>query len=157
MPRLTGAALTALVLLPLGPSQAAEVAPGGTWKLSLPLGGARPLWIVKFESKDGKWTGSVVSTRQGVPAGKLDKLAVTKDALRFTMGIQGAPGIPFERPSDDAVDRFAKVLAGHHVTVSVRKSRGRDIRAACGQLIVEGPGRSPAQELARVIEMQNEE
>ena len=33
-------------------------------------------------------------------------------------------------------------------TVSVRKSRGRDIRAACGQLIVEGQRKSPAQQLA---------
>ena len=36
----------------------------------------------------------------------------------------------------------------HGVTVSVRKSRGRDIRAACGQLIVEGPKKSAAQQLA---------
>ena len=49
-----------------------------------------------------------------------------------------APGIPFERPSDERVDRFAQILADRHLTVSVRKSRGRDIRAACGQLIVEG-------------------
>lgn len=48
-----------------------------------------------------------------------------------------AAGIPFTRPSDDAVNRFAKVLADRGVTVSVRKSRGRDIRAACGQLITE--------------------
>ena len=37
-----------------------------------------------------------------------------------------------------AIDRFAKILADRGLTVSVRKSRGRDIRAACGQLIVEG-------------------
>jgi hypothetical protein len=49
-----------------------------------------------------------------------------------------APGIPYERPSDERVDRFAQILADRHMTVSVRKSRGRDIRAACGQLIVEG-------------------
>jgi 23S rRNA (adenine2503-C2)-methyltransferase len=49
-----------------------------------------------------------------------------------------APGIPFQRPSDQHVDRFAQILAERHLTVSVRKSRGRDIRAACGQLIVEG-------------------
>ena len=49
-----------------------------------------------------------------------------------------APGIPYERPSDARVDRFAQILADRHLTVSVRKSRGRDIRAACGQLIVEG-------------------
>ncbi len=35
--------------------------------------------------------------------------------------------------------------------VSVRKSRGRDIRAACGQLIVEGPKKSAAQQLAVVL------
>src|SRR5262245_14788308 len=64
--------------------------------------------------------------------------------------LNAAPGIPFERPSDEAIDRFAKTLANHGVTVSVRKSRGRDIRAACGQLIVEGQKKSPAQQLASV-------
>ena len=48
-----------------------------------------------------------------------------------------AAGIPYTRPSDDQVDAFAQVLAHAHITVSVRKSRGRDIRAACGQLAVE--------------------
>ena len=48
-----------------------------------------------------------------------------------------APGIAFTRPSDAVVDRFAKVLADAGVTVSVRKSRGRDIRAACGQLATD--------------------
>ena len=48
-----------------------------------------------------------------------------------------AAGIPFERPADDVVNRFAKTLADRGVTVSVRKSRGRDIRAACGQLITD--------------------
>ena len=62
--------------------------------------------------------------------------------------LNAAPGIPFERPSDERVDRFAQILADRGVTVSVRKSRGRDIRAACGQLIVEGPRKSPAQQLA---------
>ena len=64
--------------------------------------------------------------------------------------LNAAPGIPFERPSDDVVDRFARIVSEHGVTVSVRKSRGRDIRAACGQLIVEGPRKSAAQQLAAV-------
>lgn len=63
-----------------------------------------------------------------------------------------AAGIPFERPSDERVDRFAQVLADHHLTVSVRKSRGRDIRAACGQLIVEGLRMSAGQKLAAAID-----
>ena len=59
-----------------------------------------------------------------------------------------AAGIPFERPSDERVNRFAQILADHGVTVSVRKSRGRDIRAACGQLITESPRQAPGARLA---------
>jgi 23S rRNA (adenine2503-C2)-methyltransferase len=63
-----------------------------------------------------------------------------------------AAGIPYQRPSDERVDEFAKILAEAGLTVSVRKSRGRDIRAACGQLITEvAAGRSPAQRLASVM------
>jgi 23S rRNA (adenine2503-C2)-methyltransferase len=65
--------------------------------------------------------------------------------------LNAAPGIPFERPSDERVDRFASILASHGVTVSVRKSRGRDIRAACGQLIVEGQRKTPGQRMAGLI------
>lgn len=62
-----------------------------------------------------------------------------------------AAGIPFTRPPEDRVDAFARILADRHLTVSVRKSRGRDIRAACGQLIVEGASKSPGQRLAERI------
>jgi 23S rRNA (adenine2503-C2)-methyltransferase len=66
--------------------------------------------------------------------------------------LNAAPGIPFERPSDERVNRFAEILADHHVTVSVRRSRGRDIRAACGQLITESTRPAPGQKLAARIE-----
>src|SRR5207237_4023318 len=62
--------------------------------------------------------------------------------------LNAAAGIPFERPTDAAIDRFAKIVADRGVVVSVRKSRGRDIRAACGQLIVEGQKKSAGQQLA---------
>jgi 23S rRNA (adenine2503-C2)-methyltransferase len=65
-----------------------------------------------------------------------------------------APGIPFRRPSDEHVDRFARFLSDHDVNVTVRKSRGRDIRAACGQLIIDGPlrtPRTPGQRLAAAM------
>jgi 23S rRNA (adenine2503-C2)-methyltransferase len=65
--------------------------------------------------------------------------------------LNAAPGIPFERPSDEAVDRFAKILADSGLLVSVRKSRGRGIRAACGQLIVEGQKKSVGQQLAVIM------
>jgi 23S rRNA (adenine2503-C2)-methyltransferase len=63
-----------------------------------------------------------------------------------------AAGIPFTRPSDATVNRFAKTLADRGVTVSVRKSRGRDIRAACGQLITESSkAEAPGRRLAMMM------
>jgi 23S rRNA (adenine2503-C2)-methyltransferase len=81
-------------------------------------------------------------------ARKLAKLMAGLKSKVNIIPLNAAAGIPFERPSDEAIDRFAKILADHDILVSVRKSRGRDIRAACGQLIVEGQRRSPAQQLA---------
>jgi 23S rRNA (adenine2503-C2)-methyltransferase len=81
----------------------------------------------------------------------LAKLLANVKAKVNLIPLNAAPGIPFERPSDQAIDRFAQVLADHHILVSVRKSRGRDIRAACGQLIVEGQRKSPAQQLAVIL------
>jgi len=62
-----------------------------------------------------------------------------------------APGIPFSRPSDERVNAFAKILADRDVLVSVRRSRGRDIRAACGQLIVEGEQKSVGEKLGSAM------
>jgi 23S rRNA (adenine2503-C2)-methyltransferase len=81
-------------------------------------------------------------------ARKLAKLLASVKAKVNLIPLNAAAGIPFERPSDEAVDRFASILSERGLTVSVRKSRGRDIRAACGQLIVDGQQRSPAQRLA---------
>jgi len=83
---------------------------------------------------------------------RLVKLLADIRAKVNLIPLNPAPGIPFTRPSDAQVDRFAKILADHHLTVSVRKSRGQDIRAACGQLIVEGgPAKSSAQQMAMLI------
>jgi 23S rRNA (adenine2503-C2)-methyltransferase len=81
--------------------------------------------------------------------------------VRLLHGIKGkvnllplneAAGIPFARPSDDRVNRFARTLSEHGITVSVRRSRGRDIRAACGQLITESSRKSPGARLAMLME-----
>jgi 23S rRNA (adenine2503-C2)-methyltransferase len=81
-------------------------------------------------------------------ARRLAKLLAGVKSKVNLIPLNAAPGIPFERPSDAAIDRFAKIVADHGVRVSVRKSRGRDIRAACGQLIVEGQKKSAGQQLA---------
>jgi 23S rRNA (adenine2503-C2)-methyltransferase len=65
--------------------------------------------------------------------------------------LNAAPGIPYERPSDEQINRFAEILADGKLTVSVRKSRGRDIRAACGQLIVEGGSKKTAAQQMAVL------
>ncbi len=44
------------------------------------------------------------------------------------------PGLPFERPGDDAIGRFATTVRDLGVSLSVRKTKGRPIDAACGQL-----------------------
>ena len=45
-----------------------------------------------------------------------------------------APEIPFQAPTTASIGAFCAVLADAGVTVSVRRSRGLDILAACGQL-----------------------
>jgi len=83
-------------------------------------------------------------------ARKLVKVLSGVKAKVNLLPLNAAPGIPFERPSDDRINTFAKILADRGLMVSVRKSRGRDIRAACGQLIVEGQSakKSAGQKLA---------
>jgi 23S rRNA (adenine2503-C2)-methyltransferase len=43
-------------------------------------------------------------------------------------------GLPFDRPSENAVQRFLSELRGRGVNTHVRRSRGLDVDAACGQL-----------------------
>ena len=86
-------------------------------------------------------------------ARRLVKLLAGIKAKVNLIPLNAAAGIPFDRPADARVDRFARILSDKGMTVSVRKSRGRDIRAACGQLIVEGqPVRTTAaQRLAAAL------
>jgi 23S rRNA (adenine2503-C2)-methyltransferase len=44
------------------------------------------------------------------------------------------PGSPFLRPSDDAVQLFQGILRRAGLDTFIRKSRGRDVLGACGQL-----------------------
>jgi 23S rRNA (adenine2503-C2)-methyltransferase len=93
-------------------------------------------------------------------AGVNDSLDDARRLVRLLDGIKGkvnllplneAPGIPYARPDDAQVNAFARVLADRGLIVSVRRSRGRDIRAACGQLIVEGSRQSAAQRAADLM------
>ena len=85
-------------------------------------------------------------------ARRLVKLLSGIKAKVNLLPLNAAPGIPFERPSDERVNAFAKILADREIVVSVRRSRGRDIRAACGQLIVEGERKSVGQAAAERLQ-----
>jgi 23S rRNA (adenine2503-C2)-methyltransferase len=76
-------------------------------------------------------------------AGVNDSLADSRALARLVKGggckinlipLNPAPEIPFTAPTPEVVDAFAQVLAAAQVPVSVRRARGQDVLAACGQL-----------------------
>lgn len=44
------------------------------------------------------------------------------------------PGIPYQQPTDEAIDAFQSHLRNSGIPAYIRRPRGRDIYAACGQL-----------------------
>ena len=50
------------------------------------------------------------------------------------IALNPGPGIDFQTPEDDRVLQFQKILIGGGVPAFIRRPRGRDIYAACGQL-----------------------
>ena len=79
-----------------------------------------------------------------------------RDAVRLAMLTKGIrckinlipfnefPGSGFRRPSDHVVLRFQAVLDRHDIAAYIRKSKGREILGACGQLGTL-PGSLPLQ------------
>ena len=76
-----------------------------------------------------------------------------EDARRLVRLLQGIPskvnvipmnphpGAAYAAPGADVVDRFMGALARGGLTTTLRRSRGADIDAACGQLAARGEGR----------------
>jgi 23S rRNA (adenine2503-C2)-methyltransferase len=50
------------------------------------------------------------------------------------IALNPGPGIQFRTPADDQISRFQHVLMQAGVRAFIRRPRGRDIYAACGQL-----------------------
>ncbi|MBI1823849.1 MAG: 23S rRNA (adenine(2503)-C(2))-methyltransferase RlmN [Nitrospirae bacterium] len=73
-----------------------------------------------------------------------------EDARRIPKLLKGIPskvnlipfnefsGSPFIRPDESRILAFQKILVDSHLTTFIRKSRGNDVLAACGQLIRSG-------------------
>jgi 23S rRNA (adenine2503-C2)-methyltransferase len=45
-----------------------------------------------------------------------------------------AEELTYRRPSDAVIARFQQILVDHHISAFIRRNRGNDISAACGQL-----------------------
>jgi 23S rRNA (adenine2503-C2)-methyltransferase len=70
-----------------------------------------------------------------------------EDALALVRLLKGIPAkvnliplneaeeLDYERPSDETIERFQNVLITHNISAFIRKNRGNDISAACGQLM----------------------
>lgn len=53
-------------------------------------------------------------------------------------------GLEFQRPRDEDVRKFQEFLKSKAINTHIRSSRGRDIKAACGQLRHENKNKRPA-------------
>ena len=88
-------------------------------------------------------SGGMVTYEYVVLGGVNDSPAHARELVRLLRGSKGkvnliplnpAPEIPFVAPTAQAVDAFCRILSEADVMVSVRRPRGQDILAACGQL-----------------------
>lgn len=88
-------------------------------------------------------SGGVVTYEYVVLGGVNDSPANARELVRLLRGsrskvnlipLNAAPEIPFAPPTAQAVEEFCRILSAGDVMVSVRRPRGQDILAACGQL-----------------------
>ncbi len=67
-------------------------------------------------------------------AAELAQVAKTLRANINLIRYNEVEGLPFKRPKTEDVLEFQKLLRARHINAHIRRSRGRDIAAACGQL-----------------------
>jgi 23S rRNA (adenine2503-C2)-methyltransferase len=67
-------------------------------------------------------------------AGALGRLLAARRAHVNLIPYNPVAGLPFERPDVEVIRRFVTILRNWNVSVTVRKTKGRSIDAACGQL-----------------------
>lgn len=66
-------------------------------------------------------------------------VALAKHALRLRAKVNLIPynkveGLPWERPSEERIEQFLDILKSRKAPATVRREKGHDIDAACGQL-----------------------
>ena len=66
------------------------------------------------------------------------------------------PGLGFRAPSPGRAEAFQEILYRKEVTAVVRRNRGRDIAAACGQLAAEGGPGNPRRRERPALPLTND-
>ena len=61
-----------------------------------------------------------------------------------------AEELEYQRPSDAVIEKFQQILVDHHISAFVRKNRGNDISAACGQLKKKWSDEIPVERNSRL-------
>lgn len=74
-------------------------------------------------------------------AGKLAEIAHWVPAKVNIIMYNRVAGVKLQRAREERLDRFMQELIKHDVTATVRRSRGDDIDAGCGQLAVKEDGK----------------
>jgi 23S rRNA (adenine2503-C2)-methyltransferase len=83
-------------------------------------------------------------TNDGVEhAAELARLLRGRNALVNLIPFNDVEGLPYRRPTDEALTAFVGRLRQGGVTVKVRKRKGSEIDAACGQLRRSALGEPP--------------
>ena len=77
-------------------------------------------------------------------ARRLARIALDLRAKLNLIPMNEHPSSPYRRPPEARIDAFLAVLAGAGVSATVRRSRGDDIYAACGQLGALATAQGPA-------------
>lgn len=92
-----------------------------------------------YQSKKGKMITLEYILIKGVNDGMDQVKPLSELAHRLNAKVNLIPynkveGLPWERPGEEAQDRFAGALTNRGVTATLRREKGHDIDAACGQL-----------------------
>jgi 23S rRNA (adenine2503-C2)-methyltransferase len=92
-----------------------------------------------YQSKKGKMITLEYILIKGVNDGADQVRPLAEMARRLNAKVNLIPynkveGLPWERPDDYAQERFAEALNGRGITATLRREKGHDIDAACGQL-----------------------
>jgi len=92
-----------------------------------------------YQSKKGKMITLEYILIKGVNDGldQIKPLAELSNRLNAKVNLipyNKVEGLPWERPDEETQERFAESLSARGVTATLRREKGHDIDAACGQL-----------------------